>query len=199
VKQAFVHRSQMGPAAMACGRRSHRAGKCRRWAPSGAVAIAGGFRLQCRAVRLVALQFKRRTPVMCWINRFNPMQRLMVTGILLLGGSMLRADEPTYGELRTQFSKAYEAKDYEKALEATIKLHEMRPAIEAHIYNIACMNCLLDRKEEAYKWLDKLVEAGYKDADYLAEDDDFRTMRGEARFRRILEKIRGEKPDAGDS
>ncbi|MCB9857426.1 MAG: dienelactone hydrolase family protein [Phycisphaerales bacterium] len=114
------------------------------------------------------------------------------------GAQQLRADEPTYNELRQQFESAYADKDYQKALDASKKLHEARPKIVAHIYNIACMNCLLGNKDEAYKWLDKLADSDFKDAEYLAEDADFRTMQAEKRFREIVAKIRGEKPAADD-
>ncbi|HPF38176.1 MAG TPA: prolyl oligopeptidase family serine peptidase [Phycisphaerae bacterium] len=111
----------------------------------------------------------------------------------LAGAHQLVADEPTYNELRQQFESAYAARDYQKALDASIKLHEARPKIVAHVYNVACMNCLLGNKDDAYTWLDKLCDTDFDDADYLADDADFRTMRAEPRFREILEKIRSRK------
>lgn len=122
----------------------------------------------------------------------------LITSFALSGARQVRADEPTYNELRQQFEVAYADKDYQKALDASKKLHEARPRIVAHIYNVACMNCLLGNKDEAYKWLDKLADADFKDAEYLAEDADFRTMQAEPRFRAIVAKIRGEKPAADD-
>lgn len=118
----------------------------------------------------------------------------LVASFALSGARRAAADEPDYNELQRQFESAYANKDYAKALEASKKLHEQRPDAVAHVYNIACMNCLLGNKNEAYKWLDKLAETDFKDADYLMADADFRTLQGEPRFREIVGKIRGEKP-----
>lgn len=119
----------------------------------------------------------------------------IIVSIGLCGIQRAVADDPSPDELKSQFEKAYAEKDYAKALEASRKLHEMRPKEFANVYNIACMNCLLGNKNEAYKWLDKLCDTEFKDADYLSKDDDFQRIRDEARFRKIVARIRGKKPD----
>ncbi len=122
----------------------------------------------------------------------------LVASFAFAGAQRLAAEEPTYNELQRQFESAYAAKDYKKALEVCEKLHEARPRAVAHIYNIACMNCLIGEKDKAYDWLEKLADAGYKDAEYLREDADFRTMHAEARFRKIADRISGKKPAKDD-
>ena len=87
---------------------------------------------------------------------------------------------------------AYEAGNYKKALEIGEKLHSLEPDDPTHMYNLGCLNCLLGNKAKAYDWLEKAIEAGYKDADQMAADGDFKTIRGEDRFRGLLRKIRGE-------
>jgi|GEM_PF-1649653 len=104
-----------------------------------------------------------------------------------------QAADRDYREQQLKFARSYDAADYKAALEAAEKLHEMRPKEIAHIYNVACMNCLLGNSDAAYRWLDKLVDAGFKDADGLLNDYDFRTLRAEPRFRALLRRIRGEK------
>lgn len=118
----------------------------------------------------------------------------VVASFALCGAHRLAADEPSYNDLRQNFESAYRDKDYAKALECSKKLHEMRPEDTDHIYNIACMNCLLGNEAEAYKWLDKLADAGYDDADYLVKDDDFKSMRDDERFKKIVSRMRGERP-----
>jgi len=118
---------------------------------------------------------------------------LMLTVVMFGNLAGLQAAEREYREQQLKFARAYDAADYKTALAAAEKLHEMRPQEVAHIYNVACMNCLLGNDDAAYRWLDKLVDAGFKDADGLLNDYDFRTMRAEPRFRALVRRIRGEK------
>ncbi|MEE8169982.1 MAG: dienelactone hydrolase family protein, partial [Phycisphaerae bacterium] len=59
-------------------------------------------------------------------------------------------------------------------------------------YNLACLNCRSGRKAKAYDWLDKAIAAGFNDATQLAGDADFESIRNKARFKRILQGLRGE-------
>jgi predicted esterase len=97
---------------------------------------------------------------------------------------------PDFAKLQKDLKQAYDAGNYQKALETAEKMHELKPDDIETLYNIACMHCLLGHKEKAYEWLEKTIEAGYKDADWLANDDDFKTIRGEDHFRDLLKQIR---------
>lgn len=116
---------------------------------------------------------------------------LLATAFGLVGAiaAPVRADDD-YEKVARQVRRAYDAHDYKKALELSEKLHEMRPKDVAPIYNIGCMHCLLGHKDEAFKWLEKAVDAGYRDAGYMAEDYDLKTLWGERRFRSLLRRIR---------
>lgn len=92
--------------------------------------------------------------------------------------------------LQVELRRAYRAGDYKKALDSAEKILERRPDDPLAMYNVACMNCLLGNKDATYQWLDKAVDAGYDDADFLVNDYDFRTIRGEDRFRAIVRRIR---------
>lgn len=120
---------------------------------------------------------------------------LLLTMPLLGDATELRASDSDYREQQLKFARAYDAADYETALKAATKLHELRPGEVAHIYNVACMNCLLGNKDASYQWLNKLADAGFKDADGLLDDYDFRTMRAEPRFRAFVQRLRGEKTE----
>lgn len=99
-------------------------------------------------------------------------------------------------ELQKQLRKEYRSGNYEAALKTAEKIQAMQPGEVYAMYNLACMNCLVGKHEEAYKWLEKAIDAGYRDADGLIEDSDFRTIRGEDRFRELVRRIRNATPEA---
>lgn len=109
------------------------------------------------------------------------------------GTSIVRADDEEkadYNQLQRELKEAYRATNYKKALKKAEKMHELRRGSVEVMYNIACLNCLLGEKDKAYIWLEKTVDAGYRDADYLLNDYDFRTIRGEDRFRQLIRRMR---------
>ncbi len=124
-------------------------------------------------------------------RKSSALMLLIVAATIGLGSSFARADDaPGYDQLRRDLRKAYRSANYKKALETAEKIHELRPGNIDVIYNISCLNCLLGNKARAYEWIDKAIEAGYNDADSLQNDADFRTIRGEDRFRRLIRRIR---------
>ena len=102
-------------------------------------------------------------------------------------------DEPTFNQLAQQMRKAHRNGNFEKSLELSQKMHEMRPDDTRPIYNIACAHCLMGDKAKAFDWLEKAIAKGYSDADHMANDFDLRTIRGEPRFRRMLKELRDRK------
>ncbi len=106
-------------------------------------------------------------------------------------GIVLQDDnEIDIGALNRAFAHAFREPDYKKALEIGEKLHKARPNRMGTIYNIACVHCLSGDKANAYIWLEKAVDAGYRDADHLGSDDDFKSIRDEERFQKIVERVR---------
>lgn len=110
------------------------------------------------------------------------------------------ADDPPrdFGQLQREFRGAYEKADYDKALKIAETMHEQRPEHVDTIYNIACLHCLMGDKAKAYEWLEKAVDAGYDDASHLRSDSDFRTIRGEDRFRKIVRRVQRHERGASD-
>ncbi len=113
---------------------------------------------------------------------------------LVVGTAATRAwamdDDDDFIALHEKLYEAYKKGDYKAALETAGKMHELRPDHIETLYNTACLHCLLGEKDAAYTWLNKAVEAGYKDADFLMGDDDFKTIRNEDKFRAIVKKMR---------
>jgi len=114
------------------------------------------------------------------------------------GPSRVVADEPPdLAKLNTEMMQAYQAGNYQKALEIGEKIHEQIPDDAGTMYNIACLHCLLGHKDKAYKWLEDAIDAGYDDAEHMMQDDDFKSIRAEDRFREIVKDLRegGKKQD----
>lgn len=123
----------------------------------------------------------------------NPL-RFLAMAALFAGVVALPAragDDPDPQKLAQEMEAAYRAGQYDKALTLGEKLHKLDEDNPTHMYNLACLNCLVGKKDKAYEWLDKAVDAGWKEADQLANDGDFKTIRGEDRFRAIVSKVRG--------
>lgn len=53
-------------------------------------------------------------------------------------------------------------------------------------YNLACSLALLARAAEALASLERAIELGYSDPDFLRADDDLASLRGEKRFEELL-------------
>lgn len=94
------------------------------------------------------------------------------------------------GEAQRDLATAYQRRDYETALKIAKRLHNAEPRSPIHIYNAACMYCLLGATDDAYTWLEKAVDAGYDDADQLLADDDFNSIRNTGRFKKLVERTR---------
>jgi Flp pilus assembly protein TadD len=62
-------------------------------------------------------------------------------------------------------------------------------------YNLACSLALTGAADEAFAELELAVELGYDDPDHLAADEDFASLRSDARFAALLERLRS--PGAG--
>ncbi len=102
-----------------------------------------------------------------------------------------KAKTPSYEDLTKQYEKAFEKKDYAKALEIA---EELYPIVEGpHVtvcYNIAALYCLLGKKGQAYEWLQFCLDAGYSDYRGLMSDEKFAGMKEEDRFEKMLRKTR---------
>ena len=85
--------------------------------------------------------------------------------------------------------RAFRDSDYKQALAIAEKLHELDPEDVGTVYNIACIHAVMGDKNSAYSWLEKAVEDGYSDADHLVQDEDFKAIRDEARFQKLVKRV----------
>ncbi|HVR41651.1 MAG TPA: tetratricopeptide repeat protein, partial [Thermoanaerobaculia bacterium] len=75
---------------------------------------------------------------------------------------------------------------YDEAIEAFKHSIAAGYRIDASKYNIACGYSLLDDKENALRWLNEAVDAGFNDPDKIGEDSDLDPIRSDPRFRQII-------------
>ena len=92
----------------------------------------------------------------------------------------------TFEDLKPQFDKAYEAGDYDRALELA---REMNEAVEWRhaetLFNIACVHAIKGDRIAAFEWLERAIDAGFWSAQIIMQDEDFADLRQEPRFREL--------------
>lgn len=68
--------------------------------------------------------------------------------------------------------------------------HITHPALRIDaLYNAACASALLGRPDEAIGWLERAVDAGFRDLAQVGKDTDLDSIRNDARFKAIVEGI----------
>ena len=92
-------------------------------------------------------------------------------------------------------NRSHELKQYREAIALYKRVVEDYPNAREAVpaaYNIACAFALLGEKKEALDWLDKAVGLGWDNLEHTEQDPDLESVRGEARFRKVLEKLKSE-------
>jgi tetratricopeptide (TPR) repeat protein len=104
------------------------------------------------------------------------------TTILVVGGRRGEPWRPTPGEAMQAFFPLYEGKDYEGALRVAEQVLDEYPGNGLAFFNIACMESLLSRKEEALAHLREALDAAPDLLETARKDDDFAALRDDPRF-----------------
>jgi tetratricopeptide (TPR) repeat protein len=105
---------------------------------------------------------------------------------LVIGGRRGEAWRPTPGEAMREFFPLYEAKDYEGALRVAEQVLDEYPGNGLAHYNIACMQSLLGRTEDAFEHLSAALDANPELLDNAQKDEDFAPIRDEPRFGELV-------------
>jgi len=58
-------------------------------------------------------------------------------------------------------------------------------------YNLACTAARAGRRDEAFEYLRRAVEAGYNDAQLIRTDDDLKSLRNDPRFDKLVAHLKG--------
>jgi beta-lactamase regulating signal transducer with metallopeptidase domain/tetratricopeptide (TPR) repeat protein len=78
----------------------------------------------------------------------------------------------------------------EAAAEAFQRALDLRYRTATTMYNLACAYSLMDRKDEAFAWLFKSLDAGFDASGTLRGDDDLDNLRGDPRYRQALARVK---------
>ena len=93
---------------------------------------------------------------------------------------------------RRSFAR-HQAKDYRAAIDGFRQIVEAVPdhvLAKTSAYNAACGHALLGETETAWEWLERAVDLGFRDVDYLEKDADLESLRSDKRYAELLNRIR---------
>jgi tetratricopeptide (TPR) repeat protein len=108
------------------------------------------------------------------------------TTVIAVGGRAGEAFQVSPGDAMGDFYPLYRSGDYAGALTACKQALELYPDNALVLYNIACLEALLGRTEEAFEPLGKALAdwAPYKEL--AAGDDDLVALRDDPRFQQLI-------------
>lgn len=86
--------------------------------------------------------------------------------------------------------RAFDGRDYDRAIRLIEGYLEDRPNSPNMLYNLACAYCQVDRLEDGASTLFKAVEAGFRDFEHLRTDPDLAKLRTEPMYQAILKASR---------
>jgi tetratricopeptide (TPR) repeat protein len=107
------------------------------------------------------------------------------TTILAIGGTPGEAYR-VYPPEGQEAMKAYNAGDFEKAVELLGQVLAREPNDVLSLYNSACFEARAGRTDDALEHLRRAVELEPRAAEYARGDDDFASVRDDPRFKEII-------------
>jgi tetratricopeptide (TPR) repeat protein len=108
------------------------------------------------------------------------------TIVVIVAGRPGEPFRPSPSEATADFFEPYNAKDYAGALEVGQGILRRYPGNGLALYNIACMEALLGRGDDALEHLREALEAAPSLRENAQTDDDFAALREDERFRDIV-------------
>ncbi|HZO63198.1 MAG TPA: hypothetical protein VFB35_09500 [Gaiellaceae bacterium] len=108
------------------------------------------------------------------------------TVVLAVGGTPGEAFRPSAGEAIAEFFRLYGEKDWEAALPVCHQALEDYPGNAMILYNIACLESLLERPDAALEHLEESLAAWPAYKELASSDDDFASIRGDSRFQALV-------------
>ena len=113
----------------------------------------------------------------------------LTAGLLLAALSIwdYPARQSTHERLRAGFVQAVRQGDYARMEEASRRGVELLPDDPTWRYNLACSLAHGKDRKAALETLEKAIELGFRDADAIANDPDFKAFAKDSRFQDALE------------
>jgi tetratricopeptide (TPR) repeat protein len=78
--------------------------------------------------------------------------------------------------------------EHARAIEAFERAIQLDYKPPTSMYNIACANSMMGRKDAAFEWLGKAVQADFDLENYIQGDEDLDNLRTDPRFARFMER-----------
>jgi tetratricopeptide (TPR) repeat protein len=108
------------------------------------------------------------------------------TIIVAIGAPSGKPFTITPSEAMRDFFEPYNAKDYAAALEIGRGILHRYPGNPLALYNIACMEALLGKKDDALKHLGEALAGSERLRENARTDDDFASLRGDQQFEELI-------------
>jgi Flp pilus assembly protein TadD len=71
------------------------------------------------------------------------------------------------------------------------KLSALCPEENEVWYNLGCSYALAGRKDDAFDALNKAIELGYQDREWIVKDKDLEALRADPRFENLVNRVTG--------
>ncbi len=102
---------------------------------------------------------------------------------VLISGS---ADADDFEKLMEQAEELYEEGKYEESAELSEKAFKVGEPTAMHHYNAACSWALSGNKEKAIDNLNKAVESGFLNLEWMKEDPDLKSLHGSEEWKTVI-------------
>ena len=100
------------------------------------------------------------------------------------------AEDPNYVEALIPLAEAYTKVGlHEKGLEVDQRLSSLRPNDATVHYNLACSYALTGQTGDALATLERAMELGYRDVEFLMHDQDLVSLHDEEEFARLIARF----------
>lgn len=118
--------------------------------------------------------------------RRDPAQTLFDDFEIGLARSLLEVNPRNTEALQTLGQALTRAGRHQEALEADLRLANLRPRDPIAFYNLACSYSNLEDLDGAFDALKRAFELGYNDYKHLLKDPDLENVRRDRRFKQLL-------------
>jgi tetratricopeptide (TPR) repeat protein len=108
------------------------------------------------------------------------------TTLVAMGAKPGEVFEPAGWEIWAPLNKHYAAGEYAEAADRGRELADANPQYGGLLYNLACVESLSGRKDDAIRDLGRAIERSERFRDYAAKDSDFDAIRDEPGFKELV-------------
>ena len=110
------------------------------------------------------------------------------TTLLAIGARAGQAYEPSGWELWAPIAPLYQSGQYDEAADRARPVAEANPGYPVLLYNLACVESLAGRKEEAIEHLTQAGQQSERMREFAADDSDLDAIRDDPRFKELIER-----------